>query len=309
MKRIRASNSLLLLFFIVLSPIYPVFGAVIYDGSNRGVLDVNINEKSIITEYTDVTDSGFIAPELSSEISNRSTIEEYSIQSGDTLSEVAEKFNISENTLRWANNLSSDTLRVGQKLIIPPGEGILYTTKQGDTLDAISIKFKTTSDKIRTANFLGDILPTGTMIFLPDAEKPAIIISKNNTVNDNGTSGTFTLKMINPKGAKFVPGHCTYFVAQYWPVTWRWNARNWYKNASAAGFKTGQLAQPWSIVVWYGPGYNLTYGHVGIVMSVNTKAGTMVVKDMNYAGLWKVTTRVEKIKNKNIIGFIYNEKK
>jgi surface antigen len=44
-------------------------------------------------------------------------------------------------------------------------------------------------------------------------------------------------------------------------------------------------------------------------MSVNSKAGTMVVKDMNYAGLWKVTTRVEKIKNKNIVGFIYNEKK
>jgi len=44
-------------------------------------------------------------------------------------------------------------------------------------------------------------------------------------------------------------------------------------------------------------------------MSVDAKKGTMVVKDMNYAGLWKVTTRVEKIKNKYIIGFIYNEKK
>ena len=98
-------------------------------------------------------------------------------------------------------------------------------------------------------------------------------------------------------------------MAQYWPVKWRGNARNWYKNANAAGYKTGQVARPGAIVVWYGPGYNLTYGHVGIVMSVNTKAGTMVVKDMNYAGLWKVTTRVEKIKNKNIVGFIYNEKK
>lgn len=95
MKRIRTSNSLLLLTFVVLSPIYPVFGAVIYDGSNRRALGVDINETSIITEYTDVTDSGFIAPELSSDISNRSTIEEYNIQSGDTLGEIAEKFRIS----------------------------------------------------------------------------------------------------------------------------------------------------------------------------------------------------------------------
>jgi LysM repeat protein len=106
-------------------------------------------------------------------------------------------------------------------LIIPPGDGILYTTKKGDTLDAIAIKFKTTSEKIRTSNFLGEILPTGTTIFLPDAQLPSIIISKNPTTTGDGTSATFTLKMINPKGAKFVPGHCTYFVAQYWPVTWR----------------------------------------------------------------------------------------
>jgi surface antigen len=89
-------------------------------------------------------------------------------------------------------------------------------------------------------------------------------------------------------------------------VKWRGNARAWFKNAKAAGFKTGQTARAGSIVVWYGPGYNLTYGHVGIVMSVDAKKGTMIVKDMNYAGPWIVTTREEKIKNKYIIGFIYH---
>ncbi|MBP6921053.1 LysM peptidoglycan-binding domain-containing protein [Candidatus Gracilibacteria bacterium] len=298
----------MIFFFVVLLPIYPVFGAVIYDGSNRGALGVDINETSIINEYTDVTDTDFIEPEIPSTDTQRSTVEEYIVQSGDTLGEVAEQFAVGVNTLRWANNLSTDTLRVGQKLIVPPGDGIMYTTKKGDTLDAISIKFKTTSNKIRTANFLGDVLPTGVTLFLPDAQRPSISIETTGGGSED-VSGTFTLKLINKGGAGFVPGHCTYFVAQYWPVKWRGNARNWYKNANSAGYKTGQVAKPGSIVVWYGPGYNLTYGHVGIVMSVNTKAGTMVVKDMNYAGLWKVTTRVEKIKNKNIVGFIYNEKK
>lgn len=76
----------------------------------------------------------------------------------------------------------------------------MYTTKRGDTLDAIAIKFKTTSDKIRIANFLGEILPTGTTIFLPDAQKPSITITRDGTaVDDDDTSGTFTLKLINPK--------------------------------------------------------------------------------------------------------------
>lgn len=308
MKRVGVSNSFLILAFVVLLPIYPVFGAVLYDGTRRGELGNPIDEASILTEYTDVSDTEFIAPETPLVTGARTTIENYVVESGDTLGQVAEKFQISANTLRWANNLSSNTLRVGQKLIIPPGDGIIYTTKTGDTLDAIAIKFKTTSEKIRVANLLGDILPAGATIFLPDAQQPAITIDTSVRSWDSG-GGTFTLKLINPNGANFVKWHCTYFVAKYWPVKWRGHARYWFKNAAAAWYKTGQVARPGSIVVWYGPGYNLAYGHVGIVMSVDTKAGTMVVKDMNYAGLWKVTTRVEKIKNKYIVGFIYNEKK
>lgn len=96
----------------------------------------------------------------------------------------------------------------------------MYTTKRGDTLDAIAIKFKTTSDKIRTANLLGDMLPTGITLFLPDAQRPSIAID-NAPATNGAPSAPFSLKMINPKGAGFVPGHCTYFVAQYWPVKWR----------------------------------------------------------------------------------------
>lgn len=313
MKRIRTSNSFLIFGLVLFLPIYPVFGAILYDGSNRSALGVDIDKNSILAEYIDAdadTDTAFIAPEepLLEAITQRTT-QEYVVVSGDTVGTIAERFQVSTNTIRWANNLTSDTLRVGQKLTIPPGNGILYTTKKGDTLDAIALKYKTTSDKIRTANLLGEILPTGSKIFLPDAQQPPVAVAVNANVRSGQGGAAFSLKVVNPKGAGFVPGHCTYFVAQHWPVKWRGHARYWFKNANAAGYKTGQVAKPGSIVVWYGPGYNLAYGHVGIVMSVDAAAGTMVVKDMNYAGLWKVTTRTEKIKNKYIIGFIYNEKK
>lgn len=154
MKRIRASNSILILSFVLLLPIYPVFGAVLYDGTRRGGVGETIDQNSIIAEYTDITDTEFIAPERPTDTGGRTTIENYIVQSGDTLSEIADKFHISPNTIRWANNLSSNTLRVGQKLIIPPGDGIIYTTKKGDTLDAIALKYKTTSEKIRVSNLL-----------------------------------------------------------------------------------------------------------------------------------------------------------
>ena len=154
MKRVRTSNSFLILGLVVFLPIYPVFGAILYDGSKRGALGVNIDESSILASYTDVTDEDFITPEAPTDLGTRTIIEHYTIENGDTLGEVAEKFQISANTLRWANNLSSNTLRVGQKLIIPPGDGIIYTTKKGDTLDAIALKYKTTSEKIRVSNLL-----------------------------------------------------------------------------------------------------------------------------------------------------------
>ena len=85
---------------------------------------------------------------------HRSTVLTYEVQSGDTLAALAADFKLSLNTLRWANSLSGDTLRVRQKLVIPPGDGIVYTAQKGDTLDAIALKYKITSRDIRSNNNL-----------------------------------------------------------------------------------------------------------------------------------------------------------
>ena len=49
----------------------------------------------------------------------RNSSREYVINSGDTLSEIAQRFNVSVANLRSQNSLSNNTIRVGQKLIIP----------------------------------------------------------------------------------------------------------------------------------------------------------------------------------------------
>ena len=106
---------------------------------------------------------------------------EYIVEQGDTFSTVAEKFNISVNTVLWANNLiKSSSLKNGQKLIIPPVTGMIYYVKSGDTLSGIANKYKGRVDEIVAFNdlssegdiYLGDviIIPNGTM---PVAAKPA----------------------------------------------------------------------------------------------------------------------------------------
>ena len=101
-------------------------------------------------------------------------IVEYFIESGDTLSSIAEQFNVSLNTILWANNLSQNSLlKIGQKLIIPPVSGIIHHTKSGDTISAISQKYKAKTEEIISFNqlsgeadiFVGDILivPNGVL--------------------------------------------------------------------------------------------------------------------------------------------------
>jgi N-acetylmuramoyl-L-alanine amidase len=49
-----------------------------------------------------------------------SNVKRYKIKSGDTLSELASRFSVSLADLRRYNRLSSDSIRVGQVLKIPP---------------------------------------------------------------------------------------------------------------------------------------------------------------------------------------------
>ncbi len=50
---------------------------------------------------------------------SETSAEEYQVRSGDTLSVIAQAFGVSVNSIKRANNLSSDIIRVGQKLTIP----------------------------------------------------------------------------------------------------------------------------------------------------------------------------------------------
>lgn len=77
----------------------------------------------------------------------------YVVQPGDSISGVADSFGISQNTVMWANNLSSKkALTVGQKLIILPVSGVIHTVKKGDTLSKIANLYDGEESEIMSYN-------------------------------------------------------------------------------------------------------------------------------------------------------------
>jgi len=105
----------------------------------------------------------------------RRAIVEYVVESGDTLSSIATKFDISLETILWANDLTSRSIiKIGQKLIISPVSGVIYHVKNGDTLGEIAETYEGEIEEIIIINELsgaGDIF-IGDILIIPDGEMP-----------------------------------------------------------------------------------------------------------------------------------------
>lgn len=93
----------------------------------------------------------------------------YVVQSGDTLWNIAKRYNISVDELKSYNNLSSNMLSIGQKLIIPEtGEYKTYVVKSGDSLWKIANDFGVNlNDLINLNNLNSDFLSIGQVILIP----------------------------------------------------------------------------------------------------------------------------------------------
>ena len=100
----------------------------------------------------------------------------YKVKSGDTLTGIADKFDVSMMTLWWANNLDSkDELHLGQVLTIPPMSGLVVTVTANDTLDGIAAKYKVDKADIVETNELKDPnLVVGQVLVVPGAKGKAI---------------------------------------------------------------------------------------------------------------------------------------
>lgn len=147
----------------------------------------------------------------------RDRIITYTVQNGDTLSQIAQKYNISTETIKWANDLSDvDSITPGDKLKILPVSGVAHTVKSGDTVYSIAKKYDTNPQMVVDFpfnNFASEdfSLETGQILIVPEGHPPAKPAPKRAvqyaitppSAQGSVSGGTGTGKFLWPTGGTF----------------------------------------------------------------------------------------------------------
>ena len=112
----------------------------------------------------------------------------YVVQKGDTLYSIANKLGTTVSELKKENNLTSNTLQIGEVLRIPTKEIYeeeenIYIVKKGDSLYSIAKKYNTTVEELKRINNLtSNILSIGQVLKLP-SDKANNVEKEENTIS------------------------------------------------------------------------------------------------------------------------------
>lgn len=99
----------------------------------------------------------------------------YVVRDGDSLSEIADLFGVSVNTILWANDIKNPkNIQPGDELVILPVTGIKYTVKTGGSVRDIVKKYGGDAEEVASYNGVSpdQELAAGTEVIIPDGEMP-----------------------------------------------------------------------------------------------------------------------------------------
>lgn len=150
----------------ILTDTYPIFG------NNAGT--PKISNQALAQTIS--LDSDVFSTQVSQK--PRDKVITYTVEKGDTISTIGKKFGISEDTIRWINNLKNDNITIGDELKILPVTGIHHKVSEGDTVYSIAKKYDTNPQKIVDFSFNDFANPqtfslvAGQMIVVPDGVMP-----------------------------------------------------------------------------------------------------------------------------------------
>jgi len=145
-----------------------------FPGKNIDPWGVSLSTGSVLSAATEEPATETIASDRL-----REKIIEYTVNSGDTISTIAQKFGVSEDTIRWQNKLDKKgTIKVGQTLEILPVTGISHKVIKGDTVYSIAKKYDASPQAIVDFpynTFTNDetfALAVGQIVIVPEGVMP-----------------------------------------------------------------------------------------------------------------------------------------
>lgn len=256
--------------------------------TNVSNLAVTVKSKSEVFQPDGIS---VTKPQIIETIAENRLVTNYVIVEGDTIASLAKKFNISEQTIKWANNLSSDYISVGSSLKILPIDGVLYSVKESDTIAAISEKYSVDQTRLVLYNDL-DIsgLTPNTSIILPDGvlpenERPGyvapVVYSFYAGISAGYNTGRTWYISTGTASGSYAYGNCTLYaynrrVQLGLPVGTNWgHAASWAYSARAAGLIVNNTPSVGAIMQNGGG-----FGHVAVVESI-AENGDVTISEMN----------------------------
>lgn len=155
--------------------------------------NVNPNAKNNLSVVTDsqevlIAEVGPTGENFNDIKSSNGQISIYTVRSGDSLTKIADMFDVSVNTILWANDMTKNSvLKTGQNLIILPMSGVIHNVVSGDTLNSIAKKYAGDIEEIASFNDLKitDKLVVGEDIIIPDGQVSSSISNSSAKVISN----------------------------------------------------------------------------------------------------------------------------
>jgi len=204
---------------------------------------------------------------------SKDDIKSYTVLEGDTFASLAVKFGVTSDSIKWSNATLAYSLAVGNVLVIPPVNGLVYTAKVGDTVDSLATKFKANKDSIISDNNteLAGMQP-GEQILIRNGSQVALT-----TYYGYGYSSSWGGPSYGSNGYDY--GYCTWYVADNVNVPSNWgNASSWAYYARLSGWSVTSVPTAGAIAQTPYAAFGL--GHVAVVRKVNPD-GTIIVSEMN----------------------------
>ena len=163
------------------------------------------NDSEVVIDETAIVATAPVseAERASAHKDNNGEISVYTVREGDSLSQVAEMFGVTANTILWANDLNKSTgIQPGQSLVILPVVGVRHVVKSGDSLSTIAKKYEADADEILAFNQLESAsgISVGNTLIIPGGEIHADVETTKTKkgVGKNVAKGTGGGGFINP---------------------------------------------------------------------------------------------------------------